>query len=55
MLHAPKLTGLSGNEIYCLRLKGSSERCLIGHSIQSMDFSRVRAAFPRIVEAKFRM
>ena len=35
----PKLTGLSGNEIYCLRLKGlSPQGVVIGNSVQSMGF-----------------
>ena len=35
----PKLTGLSGNEIYCMRLKGlTPSGVLIGNSIQSMGF-----------------
>jgi uncharacterized protein YbjQ (UPF0145 family) len=33
----PKLTGLSGNEIYCMRLKGlTPSGVLIGNSVQSM-------------------
>jgi hypothetical protein len=35
----PKLTGLSGNEIYCMRLKGlTPSGVVIGNSIQSMGF-----------------
>jgi uncharacterized protein YbjQ (UPF0145 family) len=48
---APKLTGLSGNEIYCMRLKGlSPSGVVIGNSIQSMGFlGGVRSAFRGIV------
>jgi hypothetical protein len=36
---APKLTALSGNEIYCMRLKGLTPSGVVrGHSIQSMGF-----------------
>jgi uncharacterized protein YbjQ (UPF0145 family) len=47
----PKLTGLSGNEIYCLRLKGLSPTgVLVGNSVQSMGFiGSVRSAFRGIV------
>ena len=47
----PKLTGLSGNEIYCMRLKGLSPcGIVIGNSIQSMGFlGGVRSAFRGIV------
>ena len=47
----PKLTGLSGNEIYCLRLKGLSPTgVLIGNSVQSMGFlGSVRSAFRGVV------
>src|ERR1700741_4080247 len=47
----PKLTGLSGNEIYCLRLKGlSPSGVLIGNSVQSMGFlGGVRSAFRGII------
>jgi hypothetical protein len=39
MASAPKLTGLSGNEIYCMRLKGlTPSGVVIGNSIQSMGF-----------------
>jgi uncharacterized protein YbjQ (UPF0145 family) len=35
----PKLTGLSGNEIYCMRLKGlTPSGVVIGNGIQSMGF-----------------
>jgi uncharacterized protein YbjQ (UPF0145 family) len=51
MLAAPKLTSLSGNEIYCMRLKGLTPcGVLIGNSIQSMGFlGGVRSAFRGIV------
>jgi uncharacterized protein YbjQ (UPF0145 family) len=51
MLTAPKLTGLSGNEIYCMRLKGlTPSGVVIGNSIQSMGFlGGVRSAFRGIV------
>ncbi|HEY2679070.1 MAG TPA: heavy metal-binding domain-containing protein [Steroidobacteraceae bacterium] len=51
MFNAPKLTGLSGNEIYCMRLKGLiPSGVLIGNSIQSMGlFGGVRSAFRGIV------
>ena len=47
----PKLTGLSGNEIYCLRLKGLSPTgVMVGNSVQSMGFlGGVRSAFRGIV------
>jgi uncharacterized protein YbjQ (UPF0145 family) len=47
----PKLTGLSGNEIYCMRLKGlTPSGVVIGNSIQSMGFlGGVRSAFRGIV------
>ena len=43
----PRLTGLSGNEIYCMRLKGlTPSGVVIGNSIQSMGFlGGVRSAF----------
>jgi uncharacterized protein YbjQ (UPF0145 family) len=46
-----KLTGLSGNEIYCMRLQGlTPSGVLIGNSIQSMGFlGGVRSAFRGIV------
>jgi uncharacterized protein YbjQ (UPF0145 family) len=46
-----KLTGLSGNEIYCMRLKGLTPSGLvIGNSIQSMGIlGGVRSAFRGIV------
>jgi hypothetical protein len=46
-----KLTGLSGNEIYCMRLKGPTPSgVVIGNSIQSMGFlGGVRSAFRGIV------
>ena len=51
MLNAPKLTGLPGNEIYCMRLKGLiPSGVVIGNSIQSMGFlGGVRSAFRGIV------
>ena len=51
MLNAPKLTGLSGNEIYCMRLKGLiPSGVVIGNSIQSMGFlGGVRSAFRGVV------
>src|ERR1700737_1649714 len=47
----PKLTGLSGDEIYCIRLKGlTPSGVVIGNSIQSMGFlGGVRSAFRGIV------
>ena len=47
----PKLTGLSGNEIYCMRLKGlTPSGVVIGNSIQSMGFlGGVRSVFRGIV------
>src|SRR5579883_195135 len=46
-----RLTGLSGNEIYCMRLKGyAPSGVLIGNSIQSMGFlGGVRSAFRGII------
>jgi uncharacterized protein YbjQ (UPF0145 family) len=46
-----KLTGLSGNEIYCMRLKGlTPSGVVIGNSIQSMGLlGGVRSAFRGIV------
>jgi uncharacterized protein YbjQ (UPF0145 family) len=46
-----KLTGLSGNEIYCMRLQGlTPSGVLIGNSIQSMGFlGGLRSAFRGIV------
>jgi uncharacterized protein YbjQ (UPF0145 family) len=46
-----KLTGLSGNEIYCMRLKGLiPSGVVIGNSIQSMGFlGGMRSAFRGIV------
>jgi uncharacterized protein YbjQ (UPF0145 family) len=51
MLSTPKLTGLSGNEIYCMRLKGLiPSGVVLGNSIQSMGFlGGVRSAFRGIV------
>src|SRR5258707_3863174 len=51
MQSAPKLTGLSGNEIYCMRLKGLiPSGVVIGNSIQSIGFlGGVRSAFRGIV------
>jgi uncharacterized protein YbjQ (UPF0145 family) len=50
-MSAPKLTGLSGNEIYCMRLKGLiPSGVVIGNSIQSMGFlGGVRSTFRGIV------
>ena len=47
----PKLTGLSGNEIYCMRLKVlTPSGVVIGNSIQSMGFlGGVRSLFRGIV------
>jgi uncharacterized protein YbjQ (UPF0145 family) len=47
----PKLTGLSGNEIYCMRLKGLiPSGVVIGNSIQSMGLlGGVRSAFRGII------
>jgi uncharacterized protein YbjQ (UPF0145 family) len=46
-----KLTGLSGNEIFCMRLKGlTPSGVVIGNSIQSMGFlGGVRSAFRGVV------
>jgi uncharacterized protein YbjQ (UPF0145 family) len=46
-----RLSGLSGNEIYCMRLKGlTPSGVVIGNSIQSMGFlGGVRSAFRGIV------
>jgi uncharacterized protein YbjQ (UPF0145 family) len=46
-----KLTGLSGNEIYCMRLKGlTPSGVVIGNSVQSMGFlGGVRSAFRGVV------
>src|SRR4029077_6303096 len=43
----PKLTGLSGNEIYCLRLKGfTPSGVVIGNSVQSMGLlGGIRSSF----------
>ena len=51
MTTAPKLTGLSGNEIYCLRLKGFSPNgVVVGNSVQSMGFlGGVRSSFRGII------
>jgi uncharacterized protein YbjQ (UPF0145 family) len=51
MSAAPKLTALSGNEIYCMRLKGlTPSGVLVGNSIQSMGFlGGVRSAFRGIL------
>src|SRR5271155_5218528 len=51
MTGAPTLTGLSGNEIYCMRLKGfMPSGVVIGNSIQSMGFlGGVRSVFRGIV------
>ena len=48
---APRLTGLSGNEIYCMRLKGLvPSGVVIGNSVQSMGFlGGIRSAFRGIV------
>ncbi len=47
----PTLTGLSGNEIYCMRLQGlTPSGIVVGNSIQSMGFlGGVRSAFRGIV------
>ena len=47
----PKLTSLSGNEIYCLRLKGLTPGgVVVGNSVQSMGFlGSVRSSFRGIV------
>jgi uncharacterized protein YbjQ (UPF0145 family) len=47
----PKLTGLSGNEIYCLRLQGlSPQGVVVGNSVQSMGFlGGVRSSFRGIL------
>ncbi len=46
-----KLTGLSGNEIYCMRLKGlTPSGVVVGNSVQSMGFlGGVRSAFRGVV------
>jgi uncharacterized protein YbjQ (UPF0145 family) len=46
-----KLTGLSGNEIFCMRLKGlTPSGVVIGNSVQSMGFlGGVRSAFRGVV------
>jgi uncharacterized protein YbjQ (UPF0145 family) len=51
MRSEPKLTGLSGNEVYCMHLKGlHPSGVVIGNSIQSMGFlGGVRSAFRGIV------
>jgi uncharacterized protein YbjQ (UPF0145 family) len=51
MRTAAKLTGLSGNEIYCMRLKGLIPNgVVIGNSIQSMGFlGGVRSVFRGIL------
>jgi uncharacterized protein YbjQ (UPF0145 family) len=48
---APHLTGLSGNEIYCLRLKGlRPQGVLVGNSVQSMGLlGGLRSAFRGII------
>src|SRR5580698_2369207 len=45
------LTGLSGNEIYCLRLKGLTPHgLLVGNSVQSMGLlGGLRSAFKGII------
>jgi uncharacterized protein YbjQ (UPF0145 family) len=47
----PRLTGLSGNEIYCLRLKGlTPQGVLVGNSVQSMGLlGGLRSAFKGVV------
>lgn len=47
----PKLTSLSGNEIYCLRLKGlTPSGVVVGNSVQSMGFiGSVRSSFRGVV------
>jgi uncharacterized protein YbjQ (UPF0145 family) len=51
MSSTPKLTSLSGNEIYCLLLKGlMPSGVLVGNSVQSMGFiGSVRSSFRGIV------
>ncbi len=51
MNSGPKLTGLSGNEIYCLRLKGFTPNgIVVGNSVQSMGFiGGLRSSFRGIV------
>jgi uncharacterized protein YbjQ (UPF0145 family) len=46
-----RLTGLSGNEIYCLRLKGFNPRgVLVGNSVQSMGLlGGLRSSFKGII------
>jgi uncharacterized protein YbjQ (UPF0145 family) len=52
----PKLTGLSGNEIYCLRLKGLTPTgVVVGNSVQSMGFlGGLRSSFRGIVGGEIR-
>jgi uncharacterized protein YbjQ (UPF0145 family) len=47
----PRLTGLSGNELYCLRLKGfDPQGVLVGNSVQSIGLlGGLRSAFRGIV------
>jgi uncharacterized protein YbjQ (UPF0145 family) len=47
----PRLTGLSGNEIYCLRLKGlTPSGVVVGNSVQSMGFlGGVRSSFRGVI------
>ncbi len=47
----PKLTGLSGNEIYCLRLKGFTPNgVVIGNSVQSMGLlGGLRSSFRGVI------
>jgi hypothetical protein len=52
----PKLTGLSGNEIYCMRLKGlSPSGVVVGNSVQSMGFvGGIRSSFRGVVGGEIR-
>src|SRR5580704_14471143 len=52
----PKLTGLSGSEICCLRLKGLTPTgVVVGNSVQSMGFrGGVRSSFRGIVGGEIR-
>jgi uncharacterized protein YbjQ (UPF0145 family) len=52
----PKLTGLSGNEIYCLRLKGfTPSGVVIGNSVQSMGLlGGIRSSFRGVIGGEIR-
>jgi uncharacterized protein YbjQ (UPF0145 family) len=52
----PKLTGLSGNEIYCMRLKGlTPSGVVVGNSVQSMGFlGGIRSSFRGVVGGEIR-